>query len=75
MDAIIHSLKCIVNEMSLAPTITYDIEERMYKVLRDYNTIRFNPNTTDRHEDLGRQITRLHREADMRGLPPHPRRD
>jgi len=75
MDTIIHSLNCIATEMALAPTITYDIEEMLYKVLRDYNTIRFDPNTTDRYEDVGRQIMRLYREADMRGLPPRPRRD
>ena len=72
MDTII---KCLANDMAISPTITYDIDDRLYRVLRDYNTIRFNPNTTERHEEVGKQILRLCREADIRGLPPRPRPD
>ena len=75
MESIAERTTCIAKEVSSTPTITYDLDDKIYRLLVDYNTIRFHPATTERYDEIGDRIMKICSQAYTKGLPPRPRVD
>ena len=73
MEAISQRTTSLANEVSSALTISYELDDKIYRLLVDYNTIRFHPETTERYEGIGGRIMKICSQAREKGLPPRPR--
>jgi hypothetical protein len=73
MEAISQRTTSLANEVSSARTVSYELDDKIYRLLVDYNTIRFHPETTERYDGIGRRIMNICNQASIKGLPPRPR--
>lgn len=60
----------IAKDVACANKITYELDDRIYNMLVAYNTLRFHPDTTEKYEDMCRQILKICRDAYLKGTPP-----